>query len=266
MEIPNRNSFNDITPTLTWIKNLPEISREHERCSIVERSCMERKKMLESFLQEGRSIENEAMFRTLVQLFHKHHILSISTTFSEVNKWEPFIIQKNTQFYPEQYPIAIFTLARWRYTRVWVIDNHGKYIENESIRHFPEYSFPAFSIDEIKSPQTLNIPENISPNLILPQEEKSSESSITTHFRHEIQKWDVLWKIITEKYDLSQSDNKNRDIANIALKLEKLPENRWAIKNGSIFAWKSLFLPSEISTVRLTPEREERKFFLKSEE
>lgn len=80
----------------------------------------------------------------------------------------------------------------------------------------------------------------------------------------DIKKWDTLWKIIQENYDIPDDWEKNRNIANIALRLTKLKENRWVIKDGTIFIGKSLFLPSEISTTRL-PKKEQVTFGFKKE-
>lgn len=80
----------------------------------------------------------------------------------------------------------------------------------------------------------------------------------------DIKKWDSLWKIIQENYDIPDDWEKNRNIANIALRLSKLKENRWVIKDGTIFIGKSLFLPNKISTTRL-PKKEQVTFHLKNE-
>lgn len=83
--------------------------------------------------------------------------------------------------------------------------------------------------------------------------------------KHEIKKWESLWKIVENYYDLSWSENKNRDIANIILKLNRLAENKWVIQNnGAIFIWKTLHLPHTITTTRKWGN--EKDFSVKNQE
>lgn len=100
---------------------------------------------------------------------------------------------------------------------------------------------------------------------VFTDEKKEVILPIAQDKKHEIKKWESLWKIVESYYDVSGSENKHRDIANIILKLNRLPENKWVIQNnGAIFIWKTLHLPHTITTTRKWGD--EKDFSLKNQE
>lgn len=110
-----------------------------------------------------------------------------------------------------------------------------------------------FSDDDLRGDNS-GVPKDI-PECEAPVQKPKPGETLETphaHTEYKIQRWDSLWKIIKENYNLTKSDNPDRDIWNIIEKLKKYPKNKKSrvIKkdiNGTIHFWDTLYLPQMVN-------------------
>lgn len=227
----------------------------------------------ESALRRWIEILNEEWFTRLQSMLKENLNIDISNIhFKDLNKWTWVFIKLEDQntanlwVYNLNNPLVYGT----NLVKLWVIEN-SKFDEYNWIYTFLfvaretrvkdfDYSLPKEEKCDDISLETWK-----KENIIPPTIEETEILAVWEDRKHEIKKWDNLWKIVESYYDVSSSENKNRDIANIILKLNRLENNKWVIQNnGAIFIWKTLHLPHTITTTRKWGH--EKDFSLKNQE
>lgn len=241
--------------------------------NIIQETCDKQKEAfqnsLESALKNGIEIIDNDWFERLKTMLEKHKKINLANiTFQELNWGNWVFIKKelgnNSSLWV--YNMNNPKIYGTNLVKLWIIENSEFDSYNwlykliiaprENREKEVDYSIPqepAMCENKVEKSWTSTVPSV----------EKVPQIQSLKYKEHTIQKWDSLWKLIEANYDLSWSENPNRDIANIALRLGKLKQNKWVIKDWTIFLWKTLFLPNEISTIRIP--KEEKKFKLKSE-
>lgn len=228
--------------------------------NIIQETCYKQKEAfqdsLENALKKGIEIIDNDWFERLKTMLEKHKKINLANiTFQDLN-WGTWVFIKKESGNSSSlwvYNLNNPQIYGTNLVKLWIIDNSEfdgynwlyKLIiaprENRQIE--VDYSIPK----EEEYCTTPKVNDTINTTEILWE----SPLPINQDKKHEIKKWDNLWKIVENYYDVSGSENKNRDIANIILKLNRLAENKWIIQNNdTIFLWKTLHLPHTITTTR----------------
>lgn len=200
-------------------------------------------------------------FQSMLQKYLNINISKIS--FAEINDSKWIFIKTASDGTLEIYELNTPEKYGTNLSQIWIIKN-SLFIEHSWM--YKAFLWASTLRGTRNKSNSYEIPETpevaCSPDVL--DKNPSSMPPLVENKTIDIKKWDSLWKIIEENYDIPNDSEKNRNIANVALRLEKLPENKKTIRKGTIFIGKPLFLPNEISTIRL-PQKEEVKFSLKKE-
>lgn len=248
---------------IEWLRPLVEQMEKERRNKIpgyniiINKSQLERKQILEEKLWAWILIKNEQDFNYL----KNNGITNIITPFNEINAGKSFILIKDND---ETYPITVLdTHEDLNIIRLWFISNNW----------FFKYSLSWYQrrIERMHpwlSPTTLEIEPEIKHQEIIPPitPPKTPETiQKETHEEYVIKKWDYLWKIISEKYDLKPEKDKNA-IWHIMEIIRKDPRNKKAIKDiDTIFTWEKLYLPKNVKLPQWK-WKEDKEIILKEKE
>ncbi len=246
---------------IEWLRPLVEQMEKERRNKIpgyniiINKSQLERKQILEEQLWTWILIKNEQDLHYL----KNNGITNIITPFNEINAGKSFILIKDNN---ETYPITVLdTHEDLNIIRLWFISNNW----------FFKYSLSWYQrrIERMHpwlSPTTLEIEDEKSKHQIIPppiQESKPPEKP--TEIKHTIKKWEFLWKIISEQYQLDSEKDKNA-IWQIMEIIRKDPRNKKAIKDiDTIFTWEKLYLPKNVKLPQWK-WKEDKEIILKEKE
>lgn len=206
-------------------------------------------------------INNEREYLRFINVLNKSLGIDLSKlTYQSINSWSPFAIKKNTILDNNLTVFSLYSFLNislnWPFNKLWSIDKNWIFIKDLS-RNVNYNTDRSLDVDTILNDLENKI-NNLKPNQ---QVTEQSNQEVVEDENYIVKKWDTLWKLVKEKYWLTD----NRDIANTInslvrhnanikkIKTDIAPPNhiRWDL----IIVWKTIILPWELKVLWKTVKK-----------